>query len=157
MIWWRNVIFVNATALVTTSAEVVTMFVLYQDTWNTVLGTKTREHCAGYQDSWNTVLGTKMPELCWVPRCLEHCSGYQDAWNTVLGTTTHVQVMTQNSVASTMANPCCYCCSDFKQSLGTAGINQHHNFFDLQFRSDCFCPTDKLIIFQTVPRMRVVL
>jgi hypothetical protein len=33
----------------------------------------------------------------------------QDTWNTVLGTMRHAQVIRQNFVSSTMANPCCRC------------------------------------------------
>jgi hypothetical protein len=47
---------------------------------------------------------------------------YQDAWNPVLGNAGHVQVIRQNFVASTMANPCC--CCDFIHHLGVIGM--HH-------------------------------
>jgi hypothetical protein len=49
----------------------------------------------------------------------------QDSWNTVLGNMRHVQVIRQNSVASTMANLCSF---DFIYQLGTVGTHQHCSF-----------------------------
>jgi hypothetical protein len=57
-----------------------------------------------------------------------------DAQNTVLVNTRHVQVIRQNFVASTMANPCC--CCDFSYRLGVVGMHQHCSFLDLKSSSD---------------------
>jgi hypothetical protein len=53
----------------------------------------------------------------------------QDVWNTVLGNTRHVEVIRQNFVASTMANP--WRCCDFIYHLGAVGMHQLCNFLDL--------------------------
>jgi hypothetical protein len=66
---------------------------------------------------------------------------------TLCWVTQHVQVIRQNFVASTMANPCC---CDFIYRLGAAGMHQRCNFLDLEFSSDRSWPTGMLIIFQTV-------
>jgi hypothetical protein len=58
----------------------------------------------------------------------------QNVWNTVLDNTRHVQVIRQNSVASTMANP--WCCCDFISCLGAVCMHQRCNFLDLEFSSD---------------------
>jgi hypothetical protein len=49
--------------------------------------------------------------------------------------TRHVQVMRQNFMASTIANPCC--CCDFIYHLGAVDMHQCCNFLDLEFSSDC--------------------
>jgi hypothetical protein len=61
----------------------------------------------------------------------------------------HVQVIRQNFVASTMANPCC-CCCDFINHLGVVGTHQRCNFLDTEFSSDRSWPTSMLITFQTI-------
>jgi hypothetical protein len=73
----------------------------------------------------------------------------RDTWSTVLSNTRHVQVIKQNSVASTMANPCYYC--GFTYHLGTVGIHQHCNFFDIKFSSNWSWPNGMLIFHTTSP------
>jgi hypothetical protein len=72
----------------------------------------------------------------------------QDAWNTVLGNMKHVQVISQNFVASTMANACC--CCNFIYCLGGVGMYKCCNFLDLEFSSDRSWLIGILIIFQTL-------
>jgi hypothetical protein len=73
---------------------------------------------------------------------------HQDTWNTVLGNTRYIQVIRQNFVVSTTANPCFWCDSIYH--LGVGGTHQCCNFLDLEFSSNRSWPTSILITFQTV-------
>jgi hypothetical protein len=65
----------------------------------------------------------------------------QYPWSTVLGNTRHVQVIRQNSVESTIANPCCCCCCccDFIYCLESVGTHQRFNLLDPVFSSNHSC------------------
>ena len=68
--------------------------------------------------------------------------------HTVLGNTRHVQVMSQNFVAPTMADP--YCCCEVVYRLGAVGTNLHCNLFNLVFSTNSLWQISKDIILQTV-------
>ena len=70
----------------------------------------------------------------------------QDAWHIMLDNKRHVQVINQNFVARTMADPYCYC--EIVYRLGAVGTHQHCNLFNLAFRN-CLWPTSTHIILQT--------
>ena len=66
----------------------------------------------------------------------------------VLSNTRHVEVISQNFIASSMADP--YCCCEIVYRLGAVSWHKLCNFLDLAFSSNCLRATSTHTTFQTI-------
>ena len=86
--------------------------------------------------------------------CDHHVGIASGAWHTVVGNTRHVQVISQNFVARTMADTYCW---EVVYQLGAVGTHQHCILFNLVFNLNHLWPISTHIILQTVSPLRKTL
>ena len=70
----------------------------------------------------------------------------RDSWHSVLSSKIHVEVFSQNVVASAIADP--YCCCESVYRLGAVSTHHRCNLLDLASSSNCSLPTNMHIILQ---------